>query len=327
MNMELRFHDAAFVAEEDGTLTVSGYVNETDTYSGILGTSKKFIERIAKGAFSKAIGERTHDIDFLAEHDKYKILASTRNNTLDLIEDERGLFMSARIVPTSFGKDYYELINSGILRNMSFGFRVVKDNWKAHKPGLYERTITALELVEVSVVRNPAYSSSTIAARGIDIIEDVTVPEEAEKENRDMEKLYAALASLESRLGEVVDAMKETRALDETETKTDETEEIKETEKTEENLETETDETKVEETEETKVDEENTEVITDEQKEEKIPDAEEAEEIKDETKEEKTDEAEEKTGDQRSTDLVDVFSELRTILSELREKGEINIEP
>lgn len=322
MDMELRFHDAEFKSEDDGSLTVSGYVNETNTYSGILGTTKKFIEQIAKGAFTKAILERTQDIDFLAEHDKYKILASTRNNTLDLVEDERGLFMSANIVPTSFGKDYYELIRSGILKNMSFGFRVVKDSWKAHKPGLYERTITALELVEVSVVRNPAYSSSTIAARGIDIIEDVAIPEEAEKENREMEKLYTALASLETRLGEFIDTMKETRALDETDLENKEEVKIIDETEVKEEIEVTTEETKVEAEKDPETEEKNLDVIVDEET--KTDEVEESE--KEIVVEEEKKEITEETEAQRSADLVESFSELRGILSDLREKGDIHIE-
>lgn len=217
MNMELRFNEAEFSSTEDGTMTVSGYVNETEKPSNVLGTTKKFTEVIPRGVFTRAIETRIKDIDFLAEHDKNRILASTRNNTLVLTEDEKGLFMRAVIVPTSWGKDYYELIASGILQGMSFGFKTIRDSWKTKGFGLFERTINELELTEVSVVRNPAYSGSSIAARGIDLIEDVAIPEEIEKENRDMEKLYEALSTLETRVGELVDELKETRSIKEKE--------------------------------------------------------------------------------------------------------------
>lgn len=177
MKMELRFTPTRLESEAEGTLTVSGYVNKTEQPSEILGTSKRFIEKIAKGTFARALKKANRDIDFLAEHKKDKILASTRNNSLSLVEDDQGLFMSATITPTSYGKDSYELIKSGIFKNMSFGFRTIKDSWKRIESNLYERTIVELELFEVSVVKDPAYSQSTISARGIDLVEEVEIPD------------------------------------------------------------------------------------------------------------------------------------------------------
>ncbi len=154
MKMELRVQDAKLRANTGGTMTVSGYVNKTGQLSNVLGVTKRFVEKIAKGAFSRAIQTAPKDIDFLAEHKSKLLLASTRNNSLKLTEDEQGLYMEATITPTSWGKDYYELIDSGILRNMSFGFRTIKDSWKLLESNLYERTIEELELFEVSVVRD-----------------------------------------------------------------------------------------------------------------------------------------------------------------------------
>lgn len=168
--MELRVNTANMETNEDGSMTVSGYVNRTDQPSHMLGRERKFREVIKKGAWQRAI-DKAKEIHFYAEHDKNKILSSTRNGSLELREDENGLYMTAKISPTSWGKDYYQLIKDGILQNMSFGFRSVKDEW--HNMGDYfERTVNDLELFEVSVVRDPAYASSSISARGIDLVED-----------------------------------------------------------------------------------------------------------------------------------------------------------
>lgn len=184
MKMELRVQDSELRSIDDGTMSVSGYVNKTEQLSETLGLSKRFKEKIAKGAFARAIKSFQKDIDFLQEHDSKKILASTRNGSLQLTEDDQGLYMQATIVPTSWGKDAYEMINSGIFKNMSFGFRTIKDSWKQIESNLYERTIEELELFEVSVVKDPAYSQSTIAARSIELIEEpeICVQEEADEE-------------------------------------------------------------------------------------------------------------------------------------------------
>ncbi|OSX90272.1 hypothetical protein S3E15_01836 [Bacillus mycoides] len=180
--MELRIHGSGLRSNEDGTMTVSGYVNKTEQLSEILGVTKRFKEKISRGAFSQAIQNAKKDIHFLAEHNPKLILASTRNGSLQLREDKQGLFMTATISPTTWGKDYYQLISDGILQNMSFGFRTVKDSWRSLDSGLYERTIDQLELFEVSVVRDPAYSQSTIASRSIEIIKEPEIPEVEEKE-------------------------------------------------------------------------------------------------------------------------------------------------
>ncbi|WP_368906738.1 phage major capsid protein [Bacillus wiedmannii] len=179
MKMELRVNRTNIEANEDGSMTVSGYVNKTEQFSEMLGRNEKFKEKISRGAFKRAI-EKAKEIHFLAEHDGEKILSSTRNGSLELSEDANGLYMSAIITPTSWGKDYYELIKSGILKNMSFGFRSIKDSWKKVE-GYFERIVHELELFEVSVVKDPAYSQSSISARGIDIVEDVEVPSEVKR--------------------------------------------------------------------------------------------------------------------------------------------------
>ena len=173
--MELRTNQTELTT--DGELLVEGYVNKPGSLSQVLGSVKKFKEKIAPGAFAKAIENRKRDINLLAEHDKNKILSSTRNGSLELREDAQGLFMSAKISPTSWGRDYYQMIKDGLIGNMSFGFRTVSDSWE-RSGDLMIRTVHELELFEVSAVENPAYLESAISARGIDSIEDVQVPDE-----------------------------------------------------------------------------------------------------------------------------------------------------
>ncbi|MBK5458043.1 HK97 family phage prohead protease [Peribacillus sp. TH27] len=182
MKMELRVQDVELVSENQDEMIVSGYVNKTEQLSEVLGSSKRFKEKIRRGAFQRAIANKQRDIDFLLEHKSNQILSSTRNGSLHLEEDSVGLKMTAKIAKTSYGKDSYELIKSGILRNMSFGFKNIRDSWKKTTGDLYERTIEELLLYEVSVVKDPAYSQSTIAARGIDLVEDVEIPAEPEAE-------------------------------------------------------------------------------------------------------------------------------------------------
>ncbi|MFT7830044.1 phage major capsid protein [Priestia megaterium] len=163
--------DLTGVTQESGDLLVSGYVNETGQWSQPLGRDEQFVERIMPGTFKRAL-DKGNDIHFLAEHDNNKLLASTKNGSLTLREDDKGLFMEARISPTSWGKDYHQLITDGLLTNMSFGMGVINDKWEKRSDGTYARSINELMLAEVSVVRNPAYVQSSIQARSLDCLSE-----------------------------------------------------------------------------------------------------------------------------------------------------------
>ncbi len=203
--VEFRMHDAQMTSE--GDMVVAGYVNETEQLSHELGLTKRFKEKISKGAFKRAIQNSKRDIDFLAEHDSSVVLASTKNDTLTLREDDKGLFMEARVINTSAGRDWYEMISSGLITNMSFGFKSVQDEWRSVGENLFERTISDLELFEVSAVRNPAYAQSSISNRGLDTSDDDIVPTDIEEENtmeqRTAESFINAIAELTQEVREL----------------------------------------------------------------------------------------------------------------------------
>lgn len=187
------------VTQDSGDLLVSGYVNQTGQWSELLGREQRFKERILPGTFQKAL-DKGNDVAFLAEHDSAKLLASTKNNSLTLREDDKGLFMEARISATSWGKDYHTLITDGLLTNMSFGMQVGQDQWEKNEDGTYNRSISDINLAEVSVVRNPAYIQSTIQARSIELVESptITLTEEPKmSKEKEIKELRAQLQALE----------------------------------------------------------------------------------------------------------------------------------
>ncbi|PFU40152.1 phage major capsid protein [Bacillus cereus] len=187
--LELRQVDVELsgVKQDSGELLVSGYVNETGQWSQPLGRENRFIERIEPGTFQRAL-QKGNDVHFLAEHDNAKLLASTKNGSLQLREDDKGLYMEARISPTSWGKDYHQLIQDGLLTNMSFGMQVTEQKWDKRDDGTYQRTISDLTLAEVSVVRNPAYVKSSIKARSLEVTSEDELFLMHEKEKNSMEE-------------------------------------------------------------------------------------------------------------------------------------------
>ena len=218
MKIELRKIDTKLVGSEtDELLFVSGYVNKTGQWSQMLGKTTRFKERIEKGVFQRAIDEAT-DIAFLAEHDPQKILSSTKAGSLTLREDENGLYMEARISPTTWGRDYHQLIKDKLLEGMSFGMRVLKDNWNKLADGTYERSISQLQLFEITATRNPAYLQSQIQARSIEVVEDPKI-EERNFETMTLKELYQIKQSKVREYKQLINTAKsENRNLDSEET-------------------------------------------------------------------------------------------------------------
>ena len=151
-------HDIETREEGDGSMRLKGYAAVFNDASVPL----PFSERIAPGAFSKTLSE-TPDVRLLINHDGLP-LARTKNNTLILTEDERGLYFDAVLPDTTEAKDLWTLIQRGDVDQMSFAFRVIRQNWNKDRT---ERTLTEVSLSDgdVSVVTYPAYPTTNVEAR------------------------------------------------------------------------------------------------------------------------------------------------------------------
>ena len=143
---------------DDGTMRLRGYAAVFNDASVPL----PFKETIAPGAFRKTLSE-TPDVRLLINHEGLP-LARTKNGTLTLSEDDRGLFMDAVIADTTEGRDLYKLVERGDVDQMSFAFRVIRQKWSEDRS---TRTLTEVSLADgdVSVVTYPAYPTTTVEAR------------------------------------------------------------------------------------------------------------------------------------------------------------------
>lgn len=92
-----------------------------------------------------------------------KVMARTRNNTLQLTVDQKGLHVKANLGGTEEGRKLYEEIRGGYVDKMSFSFIASSNEYdKSTKT----RTITGIKrLFDVSAVSIPAYQSTSISAR------------------------------------------------------------------------------------------------------------------------------------------------------------------
>jgi hypothetical protein len=86
---------------------------------------------------------------------------------MQLVEDERGLKVTAQLPQTSRGRDVAELLRTKVIDSMSFGFNVIKDSWSRDGQ---TRTLESVRLFEVSVVSFPAYEATTAQVRSAQTI-------------------------------------------------------------------------------------------------------------------------------------------------------------
>ena len=163
----------------DGSLEISGYVNAVDRYSKELYSERgKFIERVKPETFSKALA-RADNVDMLLNHDVRCKLASTMNQTLELREDNIGLFAKAII----YDQIVISEAQQGNLKGWSFGFRALADSWDDEEP-IARRTLEDIELMEVSLLTiEPAYIATSVQVRA-EGIEQRSRPDGQEKEAR-----------------------------------------------------------------------------------------------------------------------------------------------
>ena len=125
-----------------------------------------FVEEIAPGAFSRTLKER--DQVALWSHDTSKPLGRKSRNTLILREEGAGLAVDITPPETTWGKDALIAVDRGDVEKMSFGFSVPEggDEWR-QDGDLIIRTLNDVDLMEVSLVVFPAYSSTNLATRDI----------------------------------------------------------------------------------------------------------------------------------------------------------------
>lgn len=158
--LELRADTDPDVTEDDGRLIMRGHAAVFDRMSEDLGG---FTERIARGAFRKAL-DRGDDVRLLVNHDGLP-LARTKNQTLELREDPKGLHVYAELADTTLARDLRTLIKRGDVDQMSFGFTIEEDRWD-ELDGFPVRTILKIgRLFDVSAVTYPAYTQTDVSMR------------------------------------------------------------------------------------------------------------------------------------------------------------------
>lgn len=166
-NIELREGDE----ENGGKMIIEGYAAVFDSETLIGDEEWGFYERIEKKAFD---GANMKDVPLKYNHsDSVPILARTRNKSLELSVDDKGLFIRAELLDTQDNIDMYKRIKAGLIDKMSFAFTVAKEGEDWEKGKIPKRSIKRFDRIfDVSVVDTPAYEDTSIYARSLEMSED-----------------------------------------------------------------------------------------------------------------------------------------------------------
>ena len=176
-NKETRFFELRaepFEVDSDN-LIFTGYASVFDSPYSVADSRGVYQETVNPGAFTKTLSERD-DVKFLINHDGIP-LARTKSGTLELREDEHGLFVKAELDESNPRvAEISSALKRGDLSEMSFGFHAIKDEFSSDGE---QRTLKELRLLDVSVVTWPANPSTLASIRGVDLGELQSVLAEA----------------------------------------------------------------------------------------------------------------------------------------------------
>ena len=145
--------------EDNKELRIEGYFvvydDETMLWDGVY-------EKIDRHAFD---GELEKDIRALIGHDMEKVLGRTKNKTLTLKSDDKGLWGSILINRNDpEALSLYQKVKRGDVDKCSFGFIPTDEECTERSNGSLF-TVKKCDLIEVSVVAFPAYENTSISAR------------------------------------------------------------------------------------------------------------------------------------------------------------------
>jgi len=148
-------------ADEDKK-TLHGYAAKFDSLSVPL---FGFREKIRKGAFADSI--KKNNIRALWNHNTDLVLGSTKNGTLQLEEDQRGLKFELDLPDTQAGRDAAVSVSRRDVDGMSFSFEAKKQEWDESNDKNVIRTLIEVDVKEISPTAFPAYPTSKVIARSV----------------------------------------------------------------------------------------------------------------------------------------------------------------
>lgn len=169
---EQRLIEMRAIDNEEGKMIIEGYAITYDQPATHEYGSRKFTEIIKKGALDYT---DMKDVPLRYNHnDTWCIMARTRNNSLQLIKDEKGLKIRAELIDTQSNRDIYKSIQEGLIDKMSFAFTVADkgDIWSYGELETIREVTNIKKLYDVSVVDTAFYDTTSVYARSFELLDN-----------------------------------------------------------------------------------------------------------------------------------------------------------
>lgn len=145
---------------EDKHPVIEGYFSVFDSNYDI---GPQMSESVAPGAFKDTL---SGDIRALIDHESRLVLGRTGAHTLELREDNHGLWGRIDINPNDVdAMNLVARLERGDVNQCSFGFDILDEETEFRDDGSVHWTIKSVKLYEVSVVTFPAYTETAVALR------------------------------------------------------------------------------------------------------------------------------------------------------------------
>ena len=148
-------------AEESGELYIEGYFS---VFHSLYHLWDGATETVLPGAFTETLTR--DDVRALIDHNTRLVLGRTKAGTLELKEDDHGLWGKIRINSKDVdAMNLYHLVQRGDVDQCSFGFEIEEETFQESPNGSIQWQIQKVMLYEVSVVTFPAYEDTEVTAR------------------------------------------------------------------------------------------------------------------------------------------------------------------
>ena len=150
-----------FKTRDDGEVKrIEGYFA---VFNSVYEITPDMTESVAAGAFSNTLDG---DVRALIDHETMYVLGRNQAGTLELREDDKGLWGSILINPKDQdAMNLYSRVERGDVNQCSFGFEILSEETDFRDDGTVHFTITEVRLHEVSVCTFPAYAETSVQAR------------------------------------------------------------------------------------------------------------------------------------------------------------------
>lgn len=194
-------------AKEDkqSSFLVEGYASTFEEYELYEDDDYILRERIEPTAFDEA--DMT-DVVFLLDHTG-RVYARTKNGTVKLSVDDKGLYSETDLSKTEASRSVYEDIEAGNYDQMSFAFTVAQDRYEEKRSEgektVYTRIIDRIKKVyDISAVGFPANPTTNIGVAtraafdgAIESFKAERLKEEADRQERARQRAIAKIKLLE----------------------------------------------------------------------------------------------------------------------------------